>query len=343
MKVNLSTNNLYRNRLLKRGLEFVADNGALFAAGTSLTLATVVRPLSIYLTPKTDKENKKLACAKSIASSAVGFGLMVGASVPISNSVKKINNNPEKYLKNETIKKLKDTAKPLTSSKGYQFVTQLFKLGIGAVAAIPKSVITCALIPSIMLAMFKHDKSDKQNKVETINQKNTVKSSKNLTFKGKIPKEPLTNGIAKIIDSPSVQKFANKYKDTNYAMHISALTDSVATGAFIVQTKNNKKIKEERKHTLMYNAGISTGLSIGTSYIIDKVLDKPTEKIINKFKEVNKNSPKLDKYVEGIKIAKPTLILGGVYYCAIPLVSTFLADRVETGKNRIGNSKIYKN
>ena len=43
---------------------------------------------------------------------------------------------------------------------------------------------------------------------------------------------------------------------------------------------------------------------------------------------MNKDVPKLAKYVEGIKIAKPTLIMGGIYYLAIPLVSTFWAERV---------------
>ena len=36
--------------------------------------------------------------------------------------------------------------------------------------------------------------------------------------------------------------------------------------------------------------------------------------------------------VEGIKIAKPILIAGLVYYIAIPLISTFLADRVKKNK-----------
>ncbi len=49
---------------------------------------------------------------------------------------------------------------------------------------------------------------------------------------------------------------------------------------------------------------------------------------MNTFKEANKNSPKLDKYVEGIRIAKPTLLMGGIYYCVIPLVSTFFAERI---------------
>ena len=51
-----------------------------------------------------------------------------------------------------------------------------------------------------------------------------------------------------------------------------------------------------------------------------------------KFKEINTNSPKLNKYVEGIKIAKPALIMGALYYIAAPVVSTILADIVTSKK-----------
>ena len=332
MKVNL-LGNFYKSKTLKKGLEFAADNGALFAASTSLALSTVARPIAIYSTPKTDKENRKLACAKSIASSLVGFGIMVGASIPISKSIKKINETPDKYLNEKTINKLKDGVKPLSASKGYQFATQLFKLGVGAAAAIPKSIITCALIPPI-ISLF----------TPTVPKKNVVKikdpidnsksKGNNVSFTGRLSKEPLTKGIAKVLNSDVIQNFSTKFKDTNYPMHISALTDTIATGTFMLQTKKSSKIKEERKDTLIKNAGISTGLSIGASYLVDNALDKPTEKFIDKFKKANQNSPKLEKYIEGIKIAKPTIILGTIYYCAIPFVSTFLAERFDKKKTK---------
>ena len=321
MKVNL-LGNFYKSKTLKKGLEFAADNGALFAASTSLALSTVARPIAIYSTPKTDKENRKLACAKSIASSLVGFGIMVGASIPISKSIKKINETPDKYLNEKTINKLKDGVKPLSASKGYQFATQLFKLGVGA-----------ALIPPI-ISLF----TPTVPKKNVVKIKNPIDNSKskgnNVSFTGRLSKEPLTKGIAKVLNSDVIQNFSTKFKDTNYPMHISALTDTIATGTFMLQTKKSSKIKEERKDTLIKNAGISTGLSIGASYLVDNALDKPTEKFIDKFKKANQNSPKLEKYIEGIKIAKPTIILGTIYYCAIPFVSTFLAERFDKKKTK---------
>ena len=330
MKVNLF-GNICKNRFFKKGLELAADNGALFSAGTALTLSTFARPIAIYSTPKTDKENKKLACAKSIASSFVGFCLMLGATLPISKNIKRINNNPKKYLSEKTIKNLKDKGKKLTSSEGYRFSTQLIKLGVGAVMAVPKAVITCALIPPIMAFMFNKSNEDLNKGAKVSENKNTLKD---LNFTGGLPKEPITRGLAKFINNKKVQDFSMKYKDTNYPMHIAALTDTVTTGTFIVQTNKNKHIEEKRKSILEKNAAISTGLSIISGYTLDKALNKPTEKFIEKFKEVNKDSPKLDKYIEGIKIAKPTLILGTVYYCAIPLVSTFFAERLHKKKDK---------
>ena len=63
--------------------------------------------------------------------------------------------------------------------------------------------------------------------------------------------------------------------------------------------------------------------------MLSKILDKTTEKFVKKFSEINKNSPKLEKYLEGIKVVKPAMILGGIYYVAIPVISTFLSDRVD--------------
>ena len=326
MKVNLLGVNLYKSKTLKRGFEFAANNGALFAAGTSLVLAPVARPISIFAAPKTDKENRKLACAKSIASSLVGFGLMMGVTLPITQNIKKIDKNPEKFLKSSTINALKENGKPLNLSKSYKFATQLFKLGIGTVAAIPKAIISCALIPPIMTLAF-NKKSENKSNTPVFQQDKTPNKTNNISFTGRVQSDKIAKKISKIIDTEIMQKNVLKYKDSNYPMHIAAITDVAATGTFIAQTKHNKKIEESRKSTLCKNAAISTGLSIGASYVIDKALNKPTEKFIEKFKEINKTSPKLDKYVEGIKIAKPTIIMGLIYYCAIPFVSTFLAER----------------
>lgn len=306
---------IYNSNILKRGLEFAADNGALFVATTSLVLSTVARPIAIMSTPNTDKENKKYAASKSLASSAVGYGLMLCASLPLAKSIKKIDKNPAKYLKSETINVLKNGEKSLTKSSKYNFATQLFKLGLGFVIAVPKSIMTCALIPSLMSKIFNKKENNHYNETPT--------------FTG------LSKSIGKIIDTSFIKRMAEKYHNTNFQQHIISMTDALATGTFIFQTSKSKKIEENRKRALMYNAGISTGLCIAGGYAINNMTKKSTDKFIENFREANKNSLKLEKYIEGIKIAKPALILGGLYYIAIPLISTFLADRFDYKNNSI--------
>lgn len=293
----LSFQGFYQNKSLKRGLEFAADNGALFAATTTFTLSATMRPAAILFTPKTDKQNKKIACAKSISSSGVGFLMTFGFSMPLMFAMKKIDKNPKKYFN------------AAYDKKAYEFATQMFKLGLGAAIAIPKALLTAAGLPYVMDGFFPEKKEE------------------GLSFKGRLAK-----GIGRVLDNKSFQKFSDKHKDSNFPMHIFALMDTLTTATFIRQISKSKRVQEDRKKPLMYNAGISTALSIGCGYVLDALTDKPTQKFIEKFKKANKGLPNLDKQVEGIKIAKPILLLAGVYYTLIPLISTFLADRV--GQNK---------
>ena len=314
MKVNsnITFQGLYTNKTFKKGLEFAAENGALFSAATIFGCSVGVRPLSIWMTPHVDKENKKVLCAKSIASSLAGYLMMFGISKPVANSIKKIDKNPEKYLSSKTVQNLKEESKTLQYSKAYTFATQMFKLGLGVVTAVPKALLTVAGLPVVMKKVF-------PQKQET--------NQQNISFRGK--KDGLAKNIAKVINQDGMQNFSKKYKDSNFPMHIVALTDVLTTATFIHETNRSKKIEEKRKKTLAYNAAISTGLSILSGYIIDKLLDKPTEKFIQNFRKANKGLPNVEKQVEGIRIAKPILIMAGIYYTLIPFMSAFLSEKAE--------------
>lgn len=325
MKVNSIAQKIYKSQTIKKGLEFAADNSALFIAGTSLALSAVVRPLSILAAPQADKENKKLACAKSVSSAAVGYLLMLGVSSPIARGVKRIDKNPEKYLKQKTRNLLKENGQKLQDSKAYQLATQTFKLGLGFLIACPKAIMTSALIPPIMKNLFNNKKQSPQDI------KHPSNNAKNIAFKGHLGEE-LSKGMGKIIDSDFVIKNANKLKDTDFAMHTIALTDAFSTFAFIQQNNKSKKIDDKRKKVLNYNCAISTGLCIAGGYTVDKVLEKPFKNFSDNFANANKNSPKLAKYLEGLKIVKPALIFGGIYYGIIPFISTFLADKFDDKK-----------
>lgn len=344
MKVNGKTNQniqpvsfkgIYNNKLLLKSLKFAADNGTLFSATASLVLSTAARPAVIMSTPKTDKENKKLACAKSISSSLVGYLIMLCASIPVASAVKKIDKNPSGYLKKKTIDTLKNGEKALTESKRYSFATQLFKLGLGLLIAMPKSALTCAFIPHVMNIFFPKKIQAPKNTKETQSHTNVI-SFKRLYDKAA---DTMAKGMGKIIDTSPVKTAAKKFCESNFAQHIMSLTDVILTLSFVQQTAKSQKIEESRKKPLIYNSLISTALCLTGGYAVNSATNKPTERFIKKFSEANKDLPELNKYIEGIKIAKPVLILGGIYYIFIPLISTFLADKADN--NRFSNKVNY--
>lgn len=314
---DISFNGFWSNNFVKKGLEFASNNGALFAATTTLALSTGVRTASILSTPKTEKENKKIAAAKSIISGILEFALTLAISAPIAAAFKKIDKNPTKYLKPDSINKLKNNAESLKDSKAYSLATQLFKLGIGFAVVLPKAILTALGIPVVL------DKCFSKPNINKISEDN-----KNLTFQGKT-NDSLAKGLGKILNNKALQEFAVKNKDSNFPMHIFALKDIFSTSAFISQAKKSKKINEEQKPFLIKNSIYSTALSIISSYTIDKLTDKQAQKFVDKIKKENINDPNLAKYLEGFKIVKPIFILAFVYYTIIPIISTFLAQTSE--------------
>lgn len=330
---------ILNNKILLKSLETVANHGATFVAATSFLMAVGVRPAAIALSPKVDKENKQYAMTNSIASGLIKFGMVEAVAIPIENAIKKIDKNPEKFLNNQTIKNFKTSSGAITNSKDYRVMTQILKQGSGILTTFPKSMLTIALIPLIMDKLFPYKNDKSQNNYYTsimYNEKNpnifneiTNKQNK-LAFKGAVS-DKISTGIGKIIDNKSFQKFIKKadFNEANVARNMSIATDLLLTGSFIYRTNKNKKIKEERKKPLIYNNIISTGISLSLGCSIDNFIKKNSEGFIKKFTEANKNNPKLNKYIEGINILRPTLIFALIYYGILPVFSTCLADKID--------------
>jgi len=326
MKVNsidknsISFNGFYDCNALKKVLSFAEKNGALFASTTALVLSAA-RPVSIMMTPNTDRENKKIACAKAVTSTILDFVITFAISAPIVKAVGKINNNPQKYLKPETIEYLKNGAENLKDSKAYTLANQMFKLGIGIAIAAPKAILNLLGMPYILDLFFK-----KENKKSDL-EKNSV------TFKGK-NSDKLSKLIGKTMDNKRVKDFSVKNADSNFPMHINAIKDAFTTGVFVAGLSKSKKLEDNRKTPLIYNSLIATTLSIISGYIIDASTKKSADKFIQKLTETNKSDPNLNKYIDGFRIAKPVLILGITYYLIIPVLSTFFADRIKINNHK---------
>ncbi len=335
------------NKYLLKGLETIAEHPASFIAGTTLFMSAVVRPINIFLTPKTDKENKKYAAMDSVSSGLVKFAITEAVALPIENAMKTIGKNPQKFLTQKTVSNLKESGKTLAQSQNYKFTEQLIKLSAGFLTAIPKSIIGVALIP-VFMNLFKNNKNSKNNnKIKEQLPNNNDKifapftnhekkaSDKNLSFKG------LSNitakSISKIINSNTLQTFVKKfsYNEANIARDLTFATDITLASSYVLNTKHSKKIKEEKKNPLIYNKLISTGLSVVLGYQIDKTVQKNTKNFIDKFKSANMNNPKLSKYIQGINVLRPTLIFAMIYYGIIPVISTFTADKL----NKLHNKK----
>jgi len=304
----ITSSNFYNNKLLTQTLKFASENSAIYTAGASFGFASVVRPVSTLLAPKTDKEDKKISFAKSISSAFSGFLFMSLASIPFSKAIKNIDKNPLKYLKPETIKNLSNGLNNINDSKSYKFLTQLFKLGLGFLLAYPKALVNNKIIPD-----FLNNDKNKENKP---------------SFTGKVEKI-----IALAIDNKEMQTFANKMKNTNYTTHLIALGDIFSTFAFMNITSKNKKLSNHQKKVLNYNSLISTGLCLAAGYSLDKISDKNMDKFIKNLTKANKNSPDLAKYIEGSKIIKTSLIFGLVYYGLIPIFSTYLSSKLAKNNN----------
>lgn len=335
MQVNHIANNILTNKTVLKGLEKISEHGTSFAVGASLLMSIGVRTFSIYNTPDVEKENKFYAMANSITSGIVKFGIVEAIALPIENAVTRIDKNASKYLKDYTLKNFNP------DTRSYKFITQIIKLSTGLLTAIPKSMLTIALIPVVMNKVFKYNPMEDLKKVAQ-NFPYKVETSKFFTkvedkqikaepaFTGRMG-DKLSRGISRIINNKTVQKIAKKYEmeDEDIYKHITAMTDVLLTSASVWQTNKSQSIKENCKRVLNYNNIINTAITIMLGYWVDGVVKNHSNGFIEKFKQANKLNPKLPKYIEGINILRPTIIFGLIYYGLLPIFSTYTSEKLD--------------
>lgn len=370
---------LWNNKAVLKGLETISEHSTSFIAATTLAMSAGVRPVAIALTPNTDKKTKQYATTNAIASGLIKFALVEAIAIPIENAVKKIDKTPEKYLTSKTIEALKGNAKNLTQSKDYKFITQVLKQSSGLISALPKAMLTVSLIPVIMKILFDKNKKEtkKQNPATFSSSQNKSLSEKSFNkdayTSSYIYKETLTKsqnkisntnpfntnkafspsfkrgfsdniakGIGQILNKKQIQNIAKKFSrwDSDITKNISIATDLLLTASFIHQTNKSKKIDEDKKKPLIYNNLISTGITLLGGYFIDSAIKNNTQKFIDKFIKINKDNPKLNKYIEGINILRPTIIFAALYYGIMPVISTYLSDKIDKSQQtKINSSK----
>lgn len=312
---------IYNSKTLKNVAEFASSNSALFCAGTSFLMRSTVRPLAILSTPNTSTEDKKYAIAKSLTSGVADVILTTLIATPFSKAIKNIEKNPTQYLKDSTLQNLK-TQDNITSSKEYQFIAQLFKLGLTCAIALPKSSITSFLIPKIV-KLFNFKKKEDENKKD---------NSSKISFKGKM-EEKLTGFVSSVVNDKTIQNLATKLKNTNYKQNMMFLSDIILTSAFVRKTSKNNNIEEKRKKPLILNSILSTAFSMISTLTVDKLIDNKYQDFVQKFVKENAKDAKLNKYLEGLDVIKTTLIISSMYYIVIPIISTFLSGKISKSKD----------
>ena len=332
MKLNAIGTKILTNKHILKGLEKVSEHSSSFGAATALAMSLTLRPLSIMVTPDTEKENKQYAAANSICSGLVKFGIIEAIALPLECAVKKIDANPSKFLKPETMKNLFGNAKDAVSSRSYKLLTQILKLSVGLITAIPKSMLTIAFIPIVMDKIFanKKNKVNEERVVQETSHTNFTAIDKKPFFTGGIS-ERVTKGVAHLVDNKPLQRFAIKFQehDKDIAKHISAGTDILLTAAAVHQTEKSSGIKENRKKALIYNNIISTAVTIGGGYFVDGLMKKSSARFIEKFKAMNSGYKNISKCVEGLNIIRPAIIFAVIYYGVLPIFSTYLSEKID--------------
>lgn len=323
MKINQMQNTpnfkgLYNNKILLSSLEHIADHAASFATGVSFVSAVGLRPLAISFSPKVDKENKKILSIESVASGIAKFLIALGVSIPVENAIKNIKQNPERFLKGEVVDKL--------SKKEFDFLTSAIKLASNLISAIPKSIIGVALIP-LFTNLFKKTKKAEEQKVE---KKGLQQYKKQMSFKGDLA----NNLISSVIESKPAQDFAIKYskKSQNIVRNTSVVTDIILTAGSIIATNASKNIEKEKKKPLVINKILSSAISIFAGCAIDELVQKAGVRFVENFRNANIDDIKLAKYIEGINVARPTIVFALIYYGVIPLFTTYFVDKFSKDK-----------
>lgn len=133
----------------------------------SLVLAGMLRPATIMALPgDKDKEDKINAAAHSVASAVIGFISATVVMSPFDAAMKKVKNDPAKYLGKKAEAYLGDLkAKGLAKTAKFKNVETLMKMGPDIIIGIPRSIITIALIPPVLKYVFGIDKKSKDKKV----------------------------------------------------------------------------------------------------------------------------------------------------------------------------------
>lgn len=181
------------NKALNYFLLLAEKNNVAFSATFALLLTCILRPASIMTLPgnKKNKDDQKYAATHSIASGIIGYVCAYLVSNPVATAMKKVLSNPLDYMRS---KKQGGYGNYIEDSKKANGCADVWiSRGVDIAMAVPKALITIALIPPILKYVFgwEKKKSINNNKIEA---NNKTFASKNVMQNTKIALKPTKSG-----------------------------------------------------------------------------------------------------------------------------------------------------
>ncbi len=267
-------------------LEYAHNHNSIFTAGSILLACGILRPTTIMMSTNVEMENRQISACKSIASGLISFAAMYIVSKPIEHALKRIENNPTKYLKQKTIDTLQAGAEKLKAGGPYHMANRTLKMLSDFVTSPMKGSLTIMLIPPLLNLIFKKNKADKnKNKIEITP---AVAHSQN--------EIPTSNAVEKYANQKHYVFFKQKYKNTKtqnenisfkggnpniitkaYGKSMDKLAEMF--GKFLNQESTQKtavKLKKSKApvETIMMQLG---GTVVSAFYVINTITNKKIE------------------------------------------------------------------
>ncbi len=351
---------LAKNGAFNKFLDIISSNTLVADGIIALFLTSVLRPLSIFMIPAKDENEKKknnYQVAHSIATGVLGLGMTLAVAEPLKRGVTKVIKNPAKYMKTDGAytkeRVFKETATrlhqpvflPIRAALTIAIIKPILE-GLGLKKTQQElSPETKAKIEYSMMS-FKGVESNKafQNfagvatamaagKIasENINKSKNFKANPSFKGAGAVVTEGIAKGVGKIADKKGFRSFVEWLgKKEQWFPHLIAAESLLLSGFYMQQTASSKKIEKDQKPAMIINQGITALACTAGAYLIDGKVNKMLDKFKGVYKRVNPQMEQelLDKRLGAIRLLGPLVIFTTIYRFVGPVILTPVANYI---------------
>lgn len=143
-----------------------------------------------------------------------------------------------------------------------------------------------------------------------------------------------TKGMKKLVNWATKKTSSNKISNSEKLNQIFMIAFSACLqSCSIFNIAKDKNIPKERKENLMVNTGLTFIIPTLGALFVDNIINKQFDKLVEQYKKVNKNNPKLTKEsvelaCKGIKNFKSIFVFALMYKFGSTLIALPIADKV---------------